>query len=265
MSKRIKISPKELRFGKNMRTGELDESLLRELAESMRVKQLQPIVVAPDYEIIVGNRRGKAALLGNLDSVEVEVLDEIPSESTVKRYQWAENFFRENISDWDKHQTCYDLLQLMPEWENKDVAAFLKVDPSMIARFMCPIKGTETVRAALRDGKICMATCYEIVKLPLDQQEAALDLAVNGASRAEVIEHRRSRNSRGNRSSVKSTRISILLPDGVVVVISGPRLTTDGVQSACSDIQKEAKKAVDKNQNVKTFEAIMRDRLKGGA
>jgi ParB family transcriptional regulator, chromosome partitioning protein len=265
MSKRLRIPPKNLKFGKNMRTGELDQSLLRELGESMRVKQLQPIVTAPDYTVVIGNRRGMAAMLVGLEFVEVEVLDEMPTESTVELYQWGENFFRENVSDWDKVQTCFRLIQLMPTWDHKDVANFLRVDPSMIARLLCVGKASEAVRLALQTGKICLATCYEITKCKLDDQQAALDLAINGASRADVIEHRRSGNSRGNGSSVKSTRITISLPDGILVAISGPGLTTDGVVSSCATIHKEAKKAVEKNHNVKTLEAIMRDRLKGGA
>jgi ParB-like chromosome segregation protein Spo0J len=248
-----------------MRTQELDESLLRELGESMRVKQLQRIIVTPDYTVVSGNRRGLAALLVGLETVEVEVLPAMPSESLLLMYQFAENFFREGVSDWDKCQTSYRLLQLNTTWKGKDVAEFLRIDPSMVVRLMSFTKCCVEVRNALRDGKIGIGTAYALSKEPEEKQLGLLQMKLDGASRDDIERVRRKAKRKWNGSSGKATRITILLAEGVMVVISGPGLTTEGVLSACGDIQKEAKRAADKNHTVKTFESTMRDRLKGGA
>jgi hypothetical protein len=265
MSKIETISPTLLKFGRNMRTQELDESLLRELGESMRVKQLQRIIVGPDYTVVVGNNRGKAALHVALDSVDVEVLPEMPSESVLLMYQFAENHFREGASDWDKSQACYKMIQLFPTWKNIDVAKFLRVDNSMVGRYLSFTKCRVEVRDALRDGKIGISTVYALSHEPEEKQLALLQMKLDGASRDDIERVRRKTKRKWNGSSGKATRITILLAEGVMVVISGPGLTTQGVMSACGDIQKEAKKSADKNHTIKTFESTMRDRLKGGA
>lgn len=261
------ISPTVLKFGRNMRTQELDESLLRELGESMRVKQLQRIVVTPDYTVVAGNRRGRAAQLVGLESVDVEILDEMPGESLLRMYQFAENHFREDASDWEKCQTCYELVQLNVTWRSKDVAEFLRIDPSMVLRYLSFTKCIPAVRDALREGKIGISTVYTISKEAEEQQQPLLELALSGASRDAVEAFRRKGSGKGkwNGSSAKANRITVPLKSGLTLIVIGQKLSMDAVHQAFSDVTKESKRACEQNLEPRTFEGLMRDKQKGTA
>ena len=58
-----------------------DEEELRQLGESLKVKQLQPIVARPDGTIIAGERRYRAAMLVGLKELMV-ILSEEPLTET---------------------------------------------------------------------------------------------------------------------------------------------------------------------------------------
>jgi len=52
-----------------------DDAELRALGESLRVRQLQPVLAKPDGTLIAGERRYRAAKLVGLESLQVIITD----------------------------------------------------------------------------------------------------------------------------------------------------------------------------------------------
>jgi hypothetical protein len=66
------------------------------------------------------------------------------------------------------------------------------------------------------------------------------------------------------RNSVRLARCKLSLACGVNVTVSGEQLSLDDLIDALGEAQKEAKKARDQSLDVKTFQAVMRDKAKAG-
>ena len=247
---------------------QFDEKELRQLGESLKVRQLQPLVCLPDGTIIAGERRYRAALLVGMTELEVKIIDDPVTEAECKRLQFTENMLRQDLTGYEQFRGCVELLRINPGWTQKDLAERLHVDPSMVMRLLSPSKCIESVRAALAEGRIGISDCYAISRLSDPEQEAALAMKLNGASRDELASHARRQKSRStsqnNGPAVKMARVKIPLAGGGSLALSGKELGLDEVIEVLGTAQKEARKARDQNLDVKTFSAVMRDRAKNG-
>jgi len=238
-----------------------DEKELRQLGESLKVRQLQPLVCLPDGGIIAGERRYRAALVVGLTELEVKIIDDPVTEAECKRLQFTENMQRQDLTGHEQWQGCVELLRLNPGWTQKDLADQLHVDPSMVIRLLSPSKCIESVQAALAQGRVGISDCYAISRLPQAEQEAALAMKLNGASRDELVNHARRQKSSA-RSNVRMRRVKCELGGGVTVIIVGNDLGLDEVIDVMRNAQKEALKGRDQNLDVKTWSAVMRDRAR---
>jgi ParB-like chromosome segregation protein Spo0J len=68
-----------------------DEADLLRLGESLKVKQLQPVLCQPDGTLIAGERRLRAARLVGLARLEALIAEEMLSESEIRIWQLTEN------------------------------------------------------------------------------------------------------------------------------------------------------------------------------
>ena len=142
-----------------------DDKELRLLGESLRHKQLQPVLAKPDGMIIAGERRYRAAKLVDLPSLMVIVTDEPLTDAEVRAIQLTENVHRADLTGFEKWQACKELLELNSGWQGKDLAEHLHLDPSSVTRLLSPSKCIVEVQDALRDGKIGISDAYALSKL----------------------------------------------------------------------------------------------------
>jgi hypothetical protein len=131
----------------------------------------------------------------------------------------------------------------------------------MVIRLLSPSKCIESVQAVLAQGRIGISDCYAISRLGEAEQEAALAMKLNGASRDELASHARRQKSSA-KPNVRMDRVKCELGGGVTVIVAGNDLGLDEVIDALRIAQKEALKGHDQNLDVKTWSAVMRDRAR---
>jgi ParB family transcriptional regulator, chromosome partitioning protein len=238
-----------------------DEEELRQLGESLKVKQLQPIVARPDGTIIAGERRYRAAMLVGLKELMVIISEEPLSETQIRVFQLMENIHRADLRDGEKFRACEELVRLNPHWTNQDLSSHLHLSESTITKYLSPARCIKDVQDALEEGRIGITTCYEISRVPAEKQAELLRLKLSGTSRDGLTEHVRKQKN-ADQAQVRSKRISCPLPSGVSIIASGDSLSLDDLIRALGEAQSEAKRARDQGLDARTFSAVMKDKSK---
>ena len=118
-----------------------------------------------------------------------------------------------------------------------------------------------SVKEAFAAGKIGVGDMYAISKLDESSQPELLALKLSGASR-DVIEQAGRKSRKGNKPSVKVTRTRLPLPSGVCIVVSGQALSLDGLIESLGQAQTSAKRALARDEDIKSFQAVMTARSK---
>lgn len=239
---------------------QFEESELRDLGESLKVKQLQPVLARSDGTLIAGERRLRAAKLVGISELSVVVSDEELSESQIRIFQLTENLHRADLTDGEKWRACEELLRLNPDWSNKDLAQHLKLSESSITKYLSPSKCSKDVQQALEAGQVGITTCYEISRAAPDQHSELLKLKKSGTSRDGLAQRIRKQTKKAN-SQVRMKRIVCPLPSGVRISVAGKELSLDDLIDALGDAQKEARKAREQKLDIKTWQSVMRDKF----
>lgn len=240
-----------------------EEAELRQLGESLKVKQLQPVLARSDGLLIAGERRLRAAKLVGLTELSVVVTDEPMSESELRIFQLTENVHRADLRDGEKWRACEELLRLNPGWSNKDLAGHVKLGESTVTKYLSPSRCSPEVQAALEAGQIGITAVYEISRAAAEQHADLLALKLSGTSRDGLAERVRKQKSQST-PQVRVKRILCPLPSGVSIAVSGAELSLDDFIEALGDAQKEARKAREQALDAKTFSAVMKDKAKKG-
>ncbi|MBI1321626.1 ParB/RepB/Spo0J family partition protein [bacterium] len=246
-----------------------DDLELQRLGESLKTRQLQPVLAKSDGTLIAGERRLRAAKLVGLTELQVIVSDEPMSETDLRIVQLAENIHRADLTDAEKWQACEELLQLNAGWTNKDLAAHLKLAESTVTKYLSATRCIPEVQQALVSGEIGITTTYEISRADVGQQAGLLALKRSGASRdglarqvrqAKAKDVSASKTKPAAKSQIK--RIVCPLASGVSISVSGTELSLDGFIESLAEAQKEAKKAREQLLDAKTFAAVMKDKAR---
>ena len=233
---------------------------LRSLGESMKAHgQLQPVVAKPDGTILCGERRWRAAQLVGMTELSVIIAEKPLSDSEVRIIQLTENMHRADLSGFEKWMACAELLGMNTDWQLKDLAEHLKLDPSMVTRLLSPSKCIAAWQDALKDGKVGISDCYAASRLPESEQAGLLALH-SGATRDE-IEHK-ARTKRNGRPAVRVSRVKCPLPSGSVIQVSGEEISLDDMIASIAELLKEAKKASEQGWDVRAFEKVCKARAK---
>lgn len=240
-----------------------DEAELRLLGESLKVKQLQPVLARPDGTLIAGERRLRAATMVGLTELLAVVADGPMTESELRVFQLTENLHRADLRDAEKWRACEELLRLNPGWTNKELAAHLKLGESTVTKYLSPSRCLPAVQEALDAGRIGITAAYEIGRMPADQQAELLALKLAGASRDGLAERVRRQKARPA-PQVRSRRILCPLASGVSIVAAGGDLSLDDLIEALGEAQREARKAREQGLDARTFTAVMKDKAKKG-
>jgi ParB/RepB/Spo0J family partition protein len=241
-----------------------DEVELRHLGESLKVRQLQPVVARPDGLLIAGERRLRAASLVGLAELQVVISEEALSESELRILQLTENLHRADLRDCEKFHACEELLRLNPQWTNKDLAAHLRLGESTVTKYLSAGRCIPQVQEALEAGRIGITACYEISRAPQEQHAELLRLKLAGTSRDALADHVRKQKNQSV-PQVRVKRITCPLRSGVNVVVSGQEVSLDELIDALAEAQKEARKAREQGLDAKTFSAVMKDKAKKAA
>ena len=197
-----------------------DEDGLRRLGESLKVRQLQPVLAQPDGTIIAGERRLRAAQLAGLETLEVKIADRQLSDSENKLWQLTENIQREDLTGYERWLACTEILTMNADWGGKELAEELHLDPSSITRLLSPSKCVGEVQDALKAGKIGISDCYAISKLKPADQLGLLALKFSGASR-DALEQAGRKTRSGAKPAEKVSRAKLLLTSGDKIVVYG--------------------------------------------
>lgn len=173
---------------------EFTKAGLDELSDSIRqVGLLEPIIVRPyqgEYQVVVGERRYRAAQQAGLDTVPVIIRDYTDSE--VIELNLIENIHREDLGAVEKGNVCKRLMENYPKRypTQESLAKRVGIDarrirdwlqlttaPLEIQKMVAPVK---VERRGMPEGKIDYATATSItrsVKEPERQVEIAEGLA----------------------------------------------------------------------------------------
>ena len=244
---------------------QFDEGNLRRLGESLKVKQLQPVLAQPDGTLIAGERRYRAAMLVGLLTLEVKIADEQLSDSQIRVWQLTENMQREDLTGHEKWLACAELMCMNPAWQMKDLAESLHLDPSSCTRILSPSRCVPAVQEALAAGKLGLSDCYAISKAKSPAEQAdLLALKLSGASR-DTLEAQGRRRRNGSTSAVKVSRLKVPLPSGATVSISADEISLDDAIVAAQEAVKAMRAARDDGLDSRTAQAVWRDKAKAAS
>ncbi|MBR9804502.1 ParB/RepB/Spo0J family partition protein [bacterium] len=238
-----------------------DDAELRQLGESLKIKQLQPVLARDDGKLIAGERRLRAATLVGLKELLVVISDEPMSESELRAFQLTENVHRSDLTDAEKWHACEELLRLNPSWSKKELAAHLKLSEGTVTKYLAAGNAVPEVQQALESGEIGITAVYEISRAATDKQAELLELQRSGTSRDGLALHVR-KQKQNCTSQVRMKRILCPLASGVSISASGNELSLDDLIEALSEAQKEARKAREQGLDAKTFSAVTKDKAK---
>lgn len=241
-----------------------DEKLLKELGESMLIRQLQPVGARTDGTLIWGERRLRAAILVRKPTLLTLVSDKPISETEAKIFQLTENIQRENLSAYEIWQAASELMLLNPGWSKRDLAEALRKDQSYVPRILAPDNCVEAVREQLRLGNIGIKACYEISKDPTPDGQLSLLAKALGGSADDVAREGRKRRS-VNAPAVRTDRLKIERPTGNSITVQGDSLDLEGIADELTAAAKDARKALAEGWDAKTWAAVCRDKSKAGA
>ncbi len=143
-----------------------DVRSLQELSASMRQSGvLQPIVVRPagnGYQLIVGERRLRAAKLAGLERVPAVIREATDAESL--ELALVENLLREDLNPMEEAE-AYQRLLAEFGWTQEELASRVGKDRSSIANCLRLLKLPAVIQDDLRAGRLTMGHARALLSL----------------------------------------------------------------------------------------------------
>src|SRR5260370_33715581 len=112
--------------------------------------QLQAVGATDDGRVIFGHGRWLAARAVGIKTLEVKLWPSSLPETQFKLIRAAENLQRKELKHHQKGLLCADLMACNPNWQLKDLAETLHLEPSMLTRLLTPSKCVPALHAALK-------------------------------------------------------------------------------------------------------------------
>ncbi len=168
-----------------------DEAELEELAASIaEVGVIQPIVLIasePGYELVVGERRLRAAKKAGLSSIPAIIMEAAPREQQVMAL--IENIHRSNLSAIEEAASLRDILE-STGWSQTELAARLGRSQSSVANKLRLLKLEEPVQLLVLQGKLGERQARALIALTGEEQIAMAHTAIEENLVAGEVERR---------------------------------------------------------------------------
>lgn len=159
-----------------------DSDSLKELVSSMRqTGVLQPIVVRPSgdhYQLIVGERRWRAAKLAGLGTIPSVVREATDAECL--ELALIENLLREDLNPMEEAE-AYQRLLAEFEWTQEELAQRVGKDRTSIANCLRLLKLPPIIQDDLRAGRLTMGHARALLSLTSPAEQLKL--------REEILTH----------------------------------------------------------------------------
>ena len=145
---------------------DFDINALNELAGSLRKSGvIQPVVVrkaGPGYQLIVGERRWRAAKIAGLTHIPAVVREVSDAESL--ELALVENLLREDLNPIEEAE-AYQRLLAEFAWTQEELAERVSKDRSTISNCLRLLKLPEPIRSDLRSGRLTMGHARALLSL----------------------------------------------------------------------------------------------------
>jgi len=159
-----------------------DSASLQELVSSMRqTGVLQPVVVRPlgdRYQLIVGERRWRAAKLAGLSTIPAVVREATDAECI--ELALIENLLREDLNPMEEAE-AYQRLLAEFEWTQEELAQRVGKDRTSIANCLRLLKLPAIIQDDLRAGRLTMGHARALLSLTSPAEQLKL--------REEILTH----------------------------------------------------------------------------
>ena len=180
-----------------------DSNTLQDLAGSMKqTGVLQPVVVrrqGGQYELIVGERRWRAAKLAGIEKIPAVIRETTDSESL--ELALVENLLREDLNPMEEAE-AYQRLLAEFGWIQEDLARRVGRDRSSVANALRLLRLPATIQDDLRTGRLTMGHARALLSLTTAAEQLKL--------RDEILSH--SWSVRTTEEGVKRRRVTRRAP-----------------------------------------------------
>ena len=164
----ISPNPQQPRKDFNIKTlGELSESVKRSGV-------LQPVIVRKvglGYELVIGERRWRAAKMAGLEKIPAVVRDVSDKESI--ELALVENLLREDLNPIEEADAYRKLLADFG-WTQEELAQHVGKDRSSIANYLRLLRLPEVIQTDLRSGRLTMGHARALLALSSPQDQLKL-------------------------------------------------------------------------------------------
>lgn len=152
-----------------------EDNGLQELAASLRqTGLLQPVVVrriGQGYQLIVGERRWRAARLAGLTRIPAVIREASDAQSL--ELALVENLLREDLNPMEEAE-AYERLLAEFGWTQEDLAQRVGRDRSSVANCLRLLKLPELIQADLRARRLTMGHARALLSLPSPAEQLRL-------------------------------------------------------------------------------------------
>jgi len=154
---------------------DFEDRTLNDLAASLReTGMLQPVVVrrlGHGYQLIVGERRWRAAKLAGLSQIPAVIRD--ATDAQTLELGLIENLLREDLNPMEEAQAYQKLLTEFG-WTQEELAHRVGRDRSTIANCLRLLRLPESIQDDLRNGKLTMGHARALLSLSSAEEQLGL-------------------------------------------------------------------------------------------
>jgi ParB family chromosome partitioning protein len=154
---------------------EFDDKALQDLSASLRQSGvLQPVVVrrlGDGYQLVVGERRWRAAKLAGITRIPAVIREASDAESL--ELALVENLLREDLNPMEEAE-AYQRLLAEFGWTQEELAQRVARDRSSVANCLRLLKLPELIQADLRAGRLTMGHARALLSLDSPAEQLRL-------------------------------------------------------------------------------------------
>jgi ParB family chromosome partitioning protein len=198
--------------------------------------------------IIAGERRWRATKLAGLATIECYFHDGDLSKSEVLEQQLIENLLRENLKPLEEAKAFSTLMQ-MNQWNGKQLAEALRLDPSKVSRSLALLRLPEDVQRKIEGGELPARSASEIARLRDEhaQRELARQAAEGKLTRDQTAKAVRQRKGKAVARSRGTHRTFVSEAGWKVIVSSSSKGSYHDIRNALQQAIEEVDHCIANN------------------